>query len=135
VPLESLFKGIGISKDFPIKGGASGGENRGICTIKITVVDPSKSMELTKGKMMKDIKSTEKNTYNSQFEKNIIMHIAMRLSKLSIDVELMFGIFSRGQRSCTREDFKYCCLHRLDLKNKISERELEMLLDNKLGNK
>ena len=84
---------------------------------------------------MKDIKSTEKNTYNSQFEKNIIMHIAMRLSKLSIDVELMFGIFSRGQRSCTREDFKYCCLHRLDLKNKISERELEMLLDNKLGNK
>lgn len=47
----------------------------------------------------------------------------------------MFGIFSRGTKVCSREDFKYCCLQRLDLKREISDRELSMFLENKLGNK
>ena len=44
----------------------------------------------------------------------------------------MFGIFSRGTKLCNREDFKYCCLQRLELKNEITERELDMLLDGRL---
>jgi hypothetical protein len=63
VSLVNLVKGTGINGDFPIKG--SNGENRGSCAVKITVVDPSKNSELTKGKVMKDIKSTEKNAYSS----------------------------------------------------------------------
>ena len=47
----------------------------------------------------------------------------------------MFGIFSRGSRSCSRDDFKYCCLQRLNLKSEISERELDMLLNRKLETK
>jgi Ca2+-binding EF-hand superfamily protein len=63
------------------------------------------------------------------------MRVARKLGRLSLEVELMFGIFSRGSKSCTREDFKYCCLQRLNLKNDISERELDMLLDSKLKNR
>lgn len=47
-----------------------------------------------------------------------------------IDVELMFGIFSRGTRTCSFEDFKYCCLQRLNLKLEMSEKELDMFLNN-----
>jgi hypothetical protein len=54
------------------------------------------------------------------------------LGRLAIDVELMFGVFSRGTRSCTREDFKYCCLRRLNLKDQLSEKELDMLLEARL---
>ena len=50
----------------------------------------------------------------------------------SIEIPLMFGIFSRGSRSCSRDDFKYCCLQRLNLKSDISERELDMLLNRRL---
>jgi hypothetical protein len=38
----------------------------------------------------------------------------------------MFGIFARGSKACTREDFKYCCLRSLNLKDELSERELDM---------
>ena len=47
----------------------------------------------------------------------------------------MFGVFSRGMKSCTREDFKYCCLQRLNLKDTLSEKEIDMLLDAKLDEK
>lgn len=40
----------------------------------------------------------------------------------------MFGIFAAGAKACTREDFKYCCLQRLNLKDELSDRELDMFL-------
>jgi len=63
-----------------------------------------------------------------EWETDIIMRIARRLAPVDCDIELMFGIFSRGERTCTHEDFKYCCLERLRLKDEISWQELDVLL-------
>lgn len=41
----------------------------------------------------------------------------------------MFGIFSRGTKSCTKEDFKYQCLNRLNLKYELTEKELDLFLN------
>lgn len=41
---------------------------------------------------------------------------------------MIFGIFSRGQKTVSKEDFKYCVLQRLNLRNEISEREIDMFL-------
>lgn len=59
--------------------------------------------------------------------------IAGKLGRLSLSTELIFGIFSRGTRACSREDFKYCCLQRLDLKDVLGEREIDQLLDHNIG--
>lgn len=56
------------------------------------------------------------------------MRIAMRLARFPLDVDTMFGIFSRGQNSVSKEDFKYCALQRLNLKKEISEKEIDLLL-------
>ena len=41
---------------------------------------------------------------------------------------MLFGVFSRGQRTVAKEDFKYTCLRRLQLAKELSERELDMFL-------
>ena len=53
--------------------------------------------------------------YSKEFEQDIIMQIARKLAPLNCEIELMFGIFSQGQRNCTKEDFKHTCLQRLRL--------------------
>ena len=60
------------------------------------------------------------------------MRIARKLAKLNCEVHILFGIFSRGMLTTTKEDFKYCCLQRLGLRTEISERELDLFL---VGNK
>jgi len=57
------------------------------------------------------------------------MHIARKLAPLNCEVELMFGIFSQGQKSCTKSDFKHTCLNRLRLmKDGVQEREIDIFL-------
>jgi hypothetical protein len=75
--------------------------------------------------------------YTEQWEQDIIYRIAQKLSKLSLDVELMFGIFSRGMKTCTQEDFKYCCLQRLNMRNDITDKELDLFFqgNSRLQNK
>jgi hypothetical protein len=51
--------------------------------------------------------------YNKQWEQELIMRIARRLAKLPGEVEMLFGVFSRGQKTVSKEDFKYTCLRRL----------------------
>jgi hypothetical protein len=41
---------------------------------------------------------------------------------------MIFGVFSRGQKTVTKEDFKYSCLKRLQLSKEITEREIDMFL-------
>ena len=41
---------------------------------------------------------------------------------------MVFGVFSRGQKTVTKEDFKYTCLKRLQMSKEISEREIDMFL-------
>lgn len=47
---------------------------------------------------------------------------------MPVEIGLLFGAFSRGMRTCTKEDFKYCCLNRFGLRTEISERELDLFL-------
>lgn len=101
--------------------------------MKISVVDASTGTRQNLKKSANDVKQIEQQSFTASWEEDVIMRIARKLGRLSIDVHLMFGIFSRGGRICTREDFKYCCLQRLDLKSEISEREVDMLLEAKLG--
>ena len=108
IPLKDLTKGIGINGDFDIKG--QSGDRVGKVTIRISIVDPAATTAKRAAEAAKDIKAQEKAAFNDGWEQDIIMRIARKLARLSIDVELMFGIFSRGTRQCTREDFKYCCL-------------------------
>jgi hypothetical protein len=58
----------------------------------------------------------------------LILRIARPLGKLNVEIGLLFGVFSRGLRNCTKEDFKYCCLNRLSLRKEISESEIDMFL-------
>ena len=66
--------------------------------------------------------------YNKQWENELIYRVAKRLAKLPGDVEMLFGVFGKGQRTVTKEDFKYTCLKRLQLGKDVSEREMDMFL-------
>jgi len=127
VPLADLANGIGINKDFKVCD--LNGAEVGKVTVQITVVDVSTNKEFNRLKTHKEITEFQKESYNDKWEEGIIRKIAAKLSKRIIDVELMFGIFSRGAKACTREDFKYCCLQRLDLGKELSDKELEMFLN------
>ena len=130
IPLADLAKGIAINGDFDVRGLEN--ESRGKMTVKISVVNPTNSTAAGRAKASKDVKRTQSLSYTTAWEMDIVRRIATKLGRLSVDVELMFGIFSRGTPSCTREDFKYCCLQRLNLKDTLSEKEIDMLLDAKL---
>ena len=123
IPLGDIPKGVGIDGEFEIRG--PDGDSRGKAQIKITIVSAQVDQSQN---LSKDMQETQKMAYTAQWEKDIIQRIAQKLSKLSIDVELMFGIFSRGMKTCTHEDFKYCCLQRLNMRNDISEKELDLFL-------
>lgn len=56
------------------------------------------------------------------------MRIAKRLATLPGEIDMVFGVFSRGQKTVTKEDFKYTCLKRLQLAKEISDREIDMFL-------
>ena len=56
------------------------------------------------------------------------MRIARKVARIAAETSLIFGIFSRGQRSVTKEDFKYCALKRLNLRSEISEKEMDFFL-------
>ena len=58
------------------------------------------------------------------------MQIARKLAPLNCEIELMFGIFSQGQRNCTKEYFKHTCLQRLRLlRDGMSEREIDIFFN------
>lgn len=46
----------------------------------------------------------------------MINAIATKLGRKPIEIDVLFGLFSRGQDVCDYEDFKYTCLYRLNLK-------------------
>lgn len=126
VPLADLAGGIGIEEDFTIKD--LSGVEAGTARVQITIVDATSGREFHRKQTKKEIEQERKGTYNDQWERGIIQKIAAKLSRSRrvIDLDLMFGIFARGSKACTREDFKYCCLRSLNLKDELSERELDM---------
>ena len=66
--------------------------------------------------------------YNNVWEQDLIMRIARKLATIGGEVETLFGAFSRGQKTVTKEDFKHTVLNRLVLKKEITEREIDMFL-------
>ena len=58
----------------------------------------------------------------------MIGRIAKRVARFQGDVEMLFGIFARGQKTVTKDDFKYTCLKRLQLEQEISDREMDMFM-------
>ncbi len=48
--------------------------------------------------------------YNKQWENEIIYKIAKKLATFPVDIDTIFGVFSRGQKTVSKEDFKYCAL-------------------------
>ena len=66
--------------------------------------------------------------YGKDWENDLIMRIGLKLGRLNCELSSLFGIFSRGMLTATKEDFKYCCLQRLGLRTEISERELDLFL-------
>lgn len=127
IPLRDLAKRIGINGDFDILDAR--GQRAGKVVLKISIVDTSAGTTASMTKTQKELNEMQKMSYTDKWEADIIAKIAKKLSKRSIDVELMFGIFARGAKSCTHEDFKYCCLQRLNLKYDLSEKELDMFLN------
>ena len=82
--------------------------------------------------MSKEISKAQEQSYSNLWEKDVIQRIAKKISKHGIDTELVFGLFSRGAAECTHEDFKYTILTRLNLKNELSDRELDMFIKNNI---
>jgi hypothetical protein len=127
IPLADMAAGLGISGEFTIIG--SLGEPRGLVNVKLTVVNTSGGADKGDSHQPKGVTDVDLASYNAKWEQDLIMKIANKLGGLSIDVELMFGIFSRGLKSCTREDFKYCCLRRLNLDTEIPDKEMDIFLE------
>ena len=110
IPLADLAKRNGIDGDFDVRGRLA--ELRGKVRVKIVISDAG-ATGAGAAKARGDALDGETGSYGTSWEKDVIKRIAKKLGRLSIDVDLMFGIFSRGRQSCDREDFKWCCLQRL----------------------
>ena len=109
VPLASLATGCSMHERFPIKA-VETQTQVGELEVRIDIMSlESAQTENLLTKANSDL------VYSKQFEKEIIMQIARKLAPLNCEIELMFGIFSQGQRNCTKEDFKHVCLQRLRL--------------------
>ena len=94
--------------------------------MKITVMDLQQIQQDT---LFHTVKAAQELHYNKQWEQDVVMRIARKLATLNCEIGLMFGIFSQGQRNCTHENFKHCCLNRLNLRKEgLTERELDLLL-------
>ena len=134
IPLADLIKGASIHDRFPIRkslpGGKKSTESVGLLEAKISIIDLDVGANLSQmtGTMQKGQQQQALLHYNKQWEADLIYRIAKRLAKLPGDVEMLFGVFSRGQKTVTKEDFKYTCLKRLQLSKDITEREIDMFL-------
>ena len=74
---------------------------------------------------------TETKAATTKWEADVINKIARKLSKRMVDIDLIFGIFTRGGTTCTLEEFKYTCLQRLNLKYDLTDKDLDLFLSNK----
>ena len=87
IPLECLAHGASSHEKFTVRN--SQGENAGYVEVKISC------MELEQDASTMNAIAPSMN-YNKNWEEDIIHRIAQKLAKVPCDVELMFGIFSRG---------------------------------------
>lgn len=121
IPLASLIQGSSINERFSIRNAQN--ESVGTLEAKISIIDIDNggftSFTNNRGTQMH---------YNKQWENDLIYKISKRLAKFPGEIEMLFGIFSKGQKTVTKEDFKYTLMRRLQLRNEISEKEIDMFL-------
>ena len=123
IPLECLTTGCSAHEVYPIKAAETNTEV-GQLEVRIDIM----SLEQAQGENLFS-KAAHDLVYSKQFEDEIVKQISKKLAPLNCEIELMFGLFSQGQRNCTKEDFKHTCLQRLRLeKDGLTERELDILL-------
>lgn len=123
IPLMDLVKGASVHDKIPIRNSKK--ENCGLLEIKITIMDLDSGFASLVGQNQKNMQSLP---YNKQWENEIVYKICVKLAKFPADIDTIFGIFSRGQKTVSKEDFKYTTLQRLNLKKEISEREIDLFL-------
>jgi len=120
IPLVDLIKGATIHDKFAVRNAKN--ENCGQLEVKISIMD------LEGGEAHRQ---TGKQTlqFNKQWENDLVYRIAKKLARFPVEsVELLFGIFARGEKTVSKEDFKYGVLQRLNLRTEITEKELELFL-------
>lgn len=106
IPLGELIKGASIHERFPIRNNHK--DTVGQLEVKISIIDIDQGFtSLITGKPQVTLH------YNKQWENELIYRISKKLARFPGDVEMLFGIFSRGQKNVTKEDFKYTVLKRL----------------------
>lgn len=100
-------------------------ESVGQLEFKLSVMDLEKNQTQSFDRVANQLTELH---YGKEWENDLIMRISLKLGRLNCELSSLFGIFSRGMLTATKEDFKYCCLQRLGLRTEISERELDLLL-------
>lgn len=122
VPLADLIKGACIHDRFPIRN--SKRENCGTVEVKLTVMDLDGHLTGA------GLGSAVNLAYNQQWEDDIVYRIALKLAKFPVgeSIELLFGIFTSGSKTVDRETFKMVIRRKLQLKDEISEKELDIFL-------
>jgi hypothetical protein len=126
VPLKSLVAGCSTHDRYPIKIAGST-EVVGDLEVKISVTDLGGVAGTTiAGDTM--ARTATNMQYSKEWEDEVVGIIASKLAKQNCSIDLLFGIFSNSMRTATKEDFKHCILHRLNLNQEISEKEIDLLL-------
>jgi hypothetical protein len=131
IPLGELVKGASIHDKYPIRkigGGRNAQESVGTIEVKMSIVDVHEGGTMSNPNKTSMSISQAALHYNASWEKDLIYRIAKRLASIPGEVELHFGVFARGQKTVTKEDFKYTCLKTLRLSSEITEREMDMFL-------
>jgi len=122
IPLEALAQSATIHEKFSV---FAPGTNKtiGEINVKVSAIDIDRiHSESVVDKTVHDLQ------YNKEWEDDVIMRVARKLSTLPCDTDLLFGIFTHGQKNCTKEDFAYCCLNKLNLRKEIAPREMDLFL-------
>lgn len=132
IPLGDLMRGASIHDRFPVRKNpqAPASESAGTIEVKISIIDLDfmGTQPIGGGGLAKTAAAVSQLHYSLEWQRDLIYRIAKKLARLPGDVEMLFGVFSRGQRTVTKEDFKYTCLRRLQLSKDITERELDLFL-------
>jgi hypothetical protein len=120
VPLDCLIKGVAIMDDFPIRGTKGEPVGKLKVNIQINDIDGRTPFSQNQGSM----------AYNQEWEADLVYRIAAKLARFGLaNLEMIFSIFARGDKFVHKEDFKYCILYRLRLKQQISEVEIDRFLE------
>lgn len=122
IPLEDIQKWTSF-KEQTCKIYDNKGRDNGKATISI------KCQEIADLPVVPKVRDMHTLTNTDQKIDEVVNKIALALSRKTVELILLFGIFSRGSDTCTLEDFKYNCLQRLNLGGQIDIEDFDYFLE------